>query len=131
MNILVTGGAGFIGSHMADELIAEGGDEESVRLGVLSVEDWRRVLWVEGRSIVLELARHGWPAVELYLGGLRRSLGDLGQALEDDGEGEPGCDRRARRGAPSQASDVLGPPPVITGATDLVARLMHPSGIDV
>lgn len=116
---------------VADELIAEGGDEESVRLGVLSVEDWRRVLWVEGRSIVLELARHGWPAVELYLGGLRRSLGDLGQALEDDGEGEPGCDRRARRGAPSQASDVLGPPPVITGATDLVARLMHPSGIDV
>lgn len=64
---------------VADERIAEGGDEESVRLGVLSVEDWRRVLWVEGRATVLELARQDWEAVQVYLDSLRNRLGDLGK----------------------------------------------------
>lgn len=47
----------------------------------------------------------------------RVASGASGQASEGGGEGEPGRDRRARHGAPSQASDGLGPRPVITGAT--------------
>lgn len=61
----------FAIESIADERIAEGTDTESVRLGTFTADEWRRVLWVEGRGIVLELAREGWEAVCLYLEGLR------------------------------------------------------------
>lgn len=62
----------------SDEQIAEGGEEDSLRLGQIPADDWRRVLWVDGRATILELARHGWQFVREYLDSLHIILGDVG-----------------------------------------------------
>jgi hypothetical protein len=82
---------------IADEAIAEGGEEDSMRLGCLNVEDWRRVLWVDGRGTVLELARHGWQAVHVYLEGLRLRLGVLGRKGDVDNIAPAKKRKKARR----------------------------------
>lgn len=51
-----------------DEELAEEHSEEAQLLGIISVEQWRDVLRVEGRALVLELAAaRGWPAVTKFL----------------------------------------------------------------
>lgn len=51
-----------------DDELAEEHSEEAQLLGMISVEQWRDVLRVEGRALVLELAAaRGWPAVARFL----------------------------------------------------------------
>lgn len=51
-----------------DEELAEERSEEAQLLGMITVEQWRDVLRVEGRALVLELAAaRGWPAVSRFL----------------------------------------------------------------
>lgn len=54
--------------EVSDGELAQRVEEEAVWLGQLTVDQWRDVLKVDGRSIVLELAaRSGWEAVTRYL----------------------------------------------------------------
>jgi hypothetical protein len=51
-----------------DEELAAEQDDRAVLLGLLTVDQWRDVLKVEGRATVLEIAaRSGWVAVTRYL----------------------------------------------------------------
>ena len=56
---------------ISDEELAKKEDDLASRLGVLDVNQWRKILRVEGRALVLELAVHGWDAVCRYVDGLR------------------------------------------------------------
>lgn len=59
-----------IGESTDDELAAQ--QEDYARLlGTITLEQWRDVLRVEGRAIVLQLAVQGWDAVTLYLDSIR------------------------------------------------------------
>lgn len=53
-----------------DDEISQRLEEEAVVLGRITLAEWRRVLAVEGRALVLELARSGWDPVRRYLDGL-------------------------------------------------------------
>jgi hypothetical protein len=57
--------------EISDEELAKKEDDLASRLGVLNVDQWRKILRVEGRALVLELAVHGWDAVCRYVDGLR------------------------------------------------------------
>lgn len=63
--------ARFLVVDVQDEELASRLDDDCHVLGRLVADDWRRVVRVEGRALVLELARSGWAAVELYLSSLR------------------------------------------------------------
>ena len=58
-------------ADISDEEIAEGGEELTSLLTLIKPDDWRRVLKVEGRATVLELAESGGAgAVRAYLSAL-------------------------------------------------------------
>ena len=61
-----------IGEKNDDQLAQEKEDDLAVWLGVITMEQWRDVLAVEGRGAVLSMAaRGGWPAVLEYLEGIK------------------------------------------------------------
>ena len=61
-----------IGEKTDDELAEDKEDEFSVLLGTITIEQWRDVLAVEGRGLLLSAAAHGgWSAVVTYLGSIR------------------------------------------------------------
>lgn len=58
-----------------DESIAERVDDDAQVLGFIDYDDWLLILLYELRGLLLELARHGWDAVERCLVGLRKNEG--------------------------------------------------------
>jgi hypothetical protein len=62
----------FAIGEVSDEELAAQQDDEAVLLGQLTLIEWRAVLRVEGRGLLLQLAESGgWPAVQLYLEGIK------------------------------------------------------------
>ena len=62
-----------IGEESDDELAAKV-EDHAVVLGSITTEQWRDVLRVEGRAIVLQLSVHGgWGAVTFYLDSIRKN----------------------------------------------------------
>ena len=60
--------ARFAIEDASDEELATRAEESAVLLGLIEVEQWRDVLKVDGRAVVLELAaKAGWPEVQKYL----------------------------------------------------------------
>lgn len=59
-----------IGEATDDELAAQK-DDYARLLGTITLEQWRDVLRVEGRAIVLQLAVQGWEPVTVYLDSIR------------------------------------------------------------
>lgn len=59
-----------IGEATDDELAAQK-DDYARLLGTITLEQWRDVLRVEGRAIVLQLAVQGWDSVTVYLDSIR------------------------------------------------------------
>jgi hypothetical protein len=59
-----------IGESTDDELSAQV-DDYARLLGTITLDQWRDVLRVEGRTIVLQLAIHGWSYVVAYLESVR------------------------------------------------------------
>lgn len=60
--------ARFAIEEASDEELSTRVEEEAVLLGLLTVDQWRDVLKVDGRATVLEIAaRSGWHEVERYL----------------------------------------------------------------
>ncbi len=57
-----------------DGEIAARADQSAVVLGQITADQWRLVLAVDGRSTVLDLARHGWDVVRAYLLGLSQRI---------------------------------------------------------
>lgn len=54
-----------------DEELAAKQEDDARLLGVVTLEQWREVLRVEGRGVLLQVAASGgWPAVQLYLDSL-------------------------------------------------------------
>lgn len=63
--------ARFAVGDLSDEELAAKVEDTARRLGMITLEQWRKVLKVEGRGLVLQLAASGgWDAVQLYLDGL-------------------------------------------------------------
>jgi hypothetical protein len=59
-----------IGDSSDEELAAKQDDLASL-LGAIDLDEWRRVLAVDGRAVILEVAAHGgWEAVRLYIDSL-------------------------------------------------------------
>jgi hypothetical protein len=56
--------------ELSDDEVAKGADPEAVVLGSIGLEDWRRILKVDARGEILEVARMGWDAVVRFLSGL-------------------------------------------------------------
>ena len=51
-----------------DEELAQEKDDRAVLLGLLSVDQWRDVLKVDGRGVLLDIAaKGGWHNVQRYL----------------------------------------------------------------
>lgn len=74
----------------SDTLVAVAAEADSVLLGMIELEDWRRIVQAEGRGLVLELARNGgWDAVRTYIsslhtpGGRLSSIGPPGEPPTD------------------------------------------------
>lgn len=60
--------------ELTDEEIAAKVEDKCAMLGQLSVDQWRDVLRVDGRALVLQLAASGgWDAVSLYLGSIKQT----------------------------------------------------------
>lgn len=60
--------ARFAIEEATDEELATRVEEEAVLLGLLTVDQWRDVLKVDGRATVLEIAaRSGWHEVQRFL----------------------------------------------------------------
>lgn len=58
----------FAIEEASDEELSTRIEETAVLLGLLTVDQWRDVLKVDGRATVLEIAaRSGWPEVQRYL----------------------------------------------------------------
>jgi hypothetical protein len=58
----------FAIEEASDEELATRVEESAVLLGLLTVDQWRDVLRVDGRATVLEIAaRAGWHEVQRYL----------------------------------------------------------------
>ena len=58
----------FAIEESTDEELSTRVEEEAVLLGLLTVDQWRDVLKVDGRATVLEIAaKAGWPEVQRYL----------------------------------------------------------------
>lgn len=60
----------FLIDEQSDEQVASRIDEGSRLLGLLSLDQWRRIVKAEARSSVLDAAERGWPAVCEVLAGL-------------------------------------------------------------
>jgi hypothetical protein len=61
-------------TEKSDETISEEHDQLARMLGTISLEQWRDVLAVEGRGIVLAVAASGgWDAVTVYLDSIKRN----------------------------------------------------------
>ena len=62
----------FAIGELSDEELAAKQDDLALLLGTLTVDQWRDVLRVEGRGLLLQLAAgaDGWEAVERYLSGI-------------------------------------------------------------
>lgn len=57
----------FVDEKTDDELAAEK-EDRAVLLGLLTVDQWRDVLKVDGRGVLLDIAaKGGWPHVQKYL----------------------------------------------------------------
>lgn len=66
----------FAVGEVSDEELAAKQDDLARMLGTITVEQWRDVLRVEGRGLVLQLAASGgWSAVEAYLVGIESQQG--------------------------------------------------------
>ena len=63
-----------------DEELAEKQENKASLLGAISLEQWREILRVEGRAIVLQLATKGWEAVSVYLDSITTKNGVLNVA---------------------------------------------------
>jgi hypothetical protein len=61
-----------------DEELSAAQDGDAELLGTLTTDEWRIVLRCDARGELLEVARHGWGAVE-------RLLGSLGEMVEVQG----------------------------------------------
>src|SRR5262245_12019738 len=85
MKILVTGGAGYLGSVLVPKLLARGHQVRVVDLGYFGLDHLRR-LWAQGSSTNGETPR--WRRVEVIREDLRAVLTkpNLGRELMD------GCD---------------------------------------
>lgn len=60
--------ARFFVDEKTDEELAEEKDERAFLLGQITVDQWRDILKVKARAIVLELAAHGgWEAISMFL----------------------------------------------------------------
>ena len=60
--------ARFFVDEKTDEELAEEKDERAFLLGQITVDQWRDILKVKARAIVLELAAHGgWSAISSFL----------------------------------------------------------------
>jgi hypothetical protein len=60
--------ARFAIEEASDEELSTRVEESAILLGLLTVDQWRDVLKVDGRATVLEIAaRAGWPEVQRYL----------------------------------------------------------------
>ena len=58
----------FLVADKTDEALAAETDDKARLLGMITLDEWRDVLAVEGRSVVLQLAAcGGWEAVAVYL----------------------------------------------------------------
>jgi len=77
--------ARFQVEEVDDEEISQRKDDQSLVLGQISLAQWRRVLAVDGRALVLELARAGWDPVQEYLAGLMKN-GEPPPTYEDSEE---------------------------------------------
>jgi hypothetical protein len=55
---------------MSDEDLANKPEDHAHLLGSITLDQWRKVLKADGRSIVLQLASQGWDAVSRYLDAL-------------------------------------------------------------
>jgi hypothetical protein len=64
----------YLVSEKSDEALAAETDDKARLLGMLTVDQWRDVLAVEGRAVVLQVASSGgWLAVEAYLGSIKKA----------------------------------------------------------
>ena len=62
----------------SDEELSTKIEERAVFLGALTVDQWRDVLKVDGRGVVLELAaKTGWSAVQAYLHFIKNAAKDV------------------------------------------------------
>lgn len=53
--------------EMSDEELANKQDDKAALLGTITLSQWRYILKVEARSLILELAEQGWEAVAHFL----------------------------------------------------------------
>jgi hypothetical protein len=71
-------------TEKSDETISEEHDQLARMLGTISLEQWRDVLAVEGRGIVLAVAASGgWDAVTVYLDSIKGSAGPKKEFLNE------------------------------------------------
>ena len=64
-----------------DEVLASETDDKAELLGAITLDQWRDVLAVDGRAVVLQLAVSGWDAVVLYLEQIKGSAGPKKERL--------------------------------------------------
>ena len=79
--------ARFLVDEKTDEELAEEKDDLAVLLGLLSVSQWRDVLKVKGRGVLLNIAaKGGWLNVQLYLHAIEGAaeFPDTYEALMED-----------------------------------------------
>lgn len=85
----------YLVSEKTDEALAAEADDRARLLGSITLEQWRDVLAVEGRAVVLQLAASGgWDSVAVYLASIKR---DLSHERTDEG-GDPLAGGGRRRG---------------------------------
>lgn len=80
--------------EVTDEELANRQDDSAFLLGSLTLEQWRHIVKVEARSLVLELAEHGWEAVQRYLDSIPMQSKEENEGVDD--EGNVGRDRSWR-----------------------------------
>lgn len=56
--------------ELNDEELANKQDDKAILLGTLTIEQWRQIIRIEARSLLLDLAEQSWEAVSLFLGSL-------------------------------------------------------------
>lgn len=67
-----------LGAASTDEELSAAQDGDAELLGTLTPDQWRLVLRCDARGELLEVARHGWGAVECLL----RSLGEMVEQVQ-------------------------------------------------
>lgn len=64
----------YLVAEKSDEALAAETDDKARLLGMLTVDQWRDVLAVDGRAVVLQVASSGgWLAVEAYLASIKKA----------------------------------------------------------